>query len=51
MLVQYVPSTFAKHFVSRDAKSVVVRLSNETQKNMNMHVCRKENGGFFYNDN
>lgn len=23
-----------------------VRVSNETQKNMNMHVCWRENGGF-----
>lgn len=46
MFVQYVPATFAKHFASRDAKSMEVRVSTDRQKCMNMHVCWRENGGF-----
>lgn len=46
MFVQYVPVTFARHFTSRDAKSMEVRVSNERQKCMNMQVCWRENGGF-----
>lgn len=43
MFVQYVPATFAKHFASRDAKSMEVRVSNERHKFMNMNVCWREN--------